>query len=189
MATIPHTSPGRLAPERGRRDHQTVTPRGTPTGGPSIDGVVLRSAHTLPDERGEIVELLERRLESDVLGEHISHAYAVTLEPGVIKGWVCHAAQSDRTVMLLGRGRWVPYDGRAQSPPRGVVAQLTITERNRQLLLVPPGVWHAIENVGHGEVVFVNFPTVAYRHDDPDKYRLPLDTPEIPFAIGPRTQS
>jgi hypothetical protein len=41
--------------------------------------------------------------------------------------------------------------------------------------------------VGTDDAWFVNMPSTPYRHDDPDKYRLPLDTPDIPFhfkALG-----
>ncbi|MHB8692738.1 MAG: hypothetical protein ACYDHH_15990 [Solirubrobacteraceae bacterium] len=78
------------------------------------------------------------------------------------------------------------YDGRPDSATLGLVQKLTNTERNRQLVMVPPGVWHAVENVGDRDAAFVNLPTRAYRHEDPDKFRLPLDTPEIPFRFQPR---
>jgi dTDP-4-dehydrorhamnose 3,5-epimerase len=173
-----------LPPERGTRDPQTATAGGEFTA-TAIEGVVMRPATTLPDPRGEVVELLTEAW-TDVGGDRMVHAYAVTLEPGFVKGWVCHKHQSDRTVSLLGRLRWVLYDGRADSATCGLVQQLTFTERNRHLLLVPPGVWHAAENVGTVEAMFVNLPTHPYRHEDPDKYRLPLDTPEIPFTFPRR---
>lgn len=173
-----------LLPEAGRRDKPTVTSEGAPLDR-TIDGVVLRVAKALPDERGEVVELLTAGW-SELCGETIPHVYLVTLEPGVVKGWVCHREQTDRVVVVFGRARWVLYDGREQSSTHGVVQQLTVTERNRQILMIPAGVWHAVENVGTREASFVNMPTAAYRHDDPDKYRLPLDTPLIPFSFATR---
>lgn len=46
--------------------------------------------------------------------------------------------------------------------------------------------WHAVENVGTTEAAFANLPTRAYHYHEPDKYRLPLDTDEIPFRFPPR---
>ena len=53
------------------------------------------------------------------------------------------------------------------------------------LLVIPRGVWHAERNIGASDVVVVNFPTIAYDHASPDKYRLPLDTKELPVDLGP----
>jgi dTDP-4-dehydrorhamnose 3,5-epimerase len=33
-----------------------------------------------------------------------------------------------------------------------------------------------VQNVGKETSVFINLPTRPYKHDDPDKYRLPLDS-------------
>jgi dTDP-4-dehydrorhamnose 3,5-epimerase len=49
---------------------------------------------------------------------------------------------------------------------------------------VPKFVWHADHNVGSEEAVIVNFPTIQYDHASPDKYRLPIDTPLIPYSFG-----
>ena len=35
-------------------------------------------------------------------------------------------------------------------------------------------------------MVVVNFPTIQYDHSAPDKLRLPLDTPEIPYRFEDR---
>jgi dTDP-4-dehydrorhamnose 3,5-epimerase len=57
----------------------------------------------------------------------------------------------------------------------------TLSERNRKLLVIPHGVFHAARNIGETEAVFVNMPNRAYDHADPDKYRLPLKNDYIPF--------
>jgi dTDP-4-dehydrorhamnose 3,5-epimerase len=50
-------------------------------------------------------------------------------------------------------------------------------------MVMPAGVWHAVENVGTEEAIMINFPTRPYNHADPDKRRLPIDSPEIPFEF------
>jgi dTDP-4-dehydrorhamnose 3,5-epimerase len=183
--TLPSAAvdPG-LAPERGRRDQQSVTADAEPVA-EGIDGVLIRPAVTLPDERGELTVILSDQW-PESLGASIPHVYMTTIVPGVVKGWICHKLQADRSMILFGRLRWVLYDGRPGSPTVGLVQVRTFTERNRHLVVVPAGVWHAVENVGSSEAAFVNLPTLAYRHEDPDKYRLPLDTSEIPFRFRSR---
>jgi dTDP-4-dehydrorhamnose 3,5-epimerase len=48
---------------------------------------------------------------------------------------------------------------------------------------VPKGVSHAVQNVSDQEGMFVNLPSQPYRHDDPDKYRLPLENDVIPYRL------
>ncbi len=179
-APAPSPSPV-LQPQAGVKDGQFVTPEGRPVA-PEIDGVLVRPLVTQADQRGEVVELLSEGW-SQALGEPIPHVYLATVLPGFIKGWVCHHGQHDRSAMLYGRLRWVLYDGRPDSPTAGLVQQVVSTERNRKLVVIPPGVWHALQNIGTHEAGFVNMATRAYDHAAPDKFRLPLDTPEIPFRF------
>ena len=79
----------------------------------------------------------------------------------------------------------VLYDGRDDVATSGLEARLFLSGRRRQLLVIPRGVWHAERNVGSVDVVVVNFPTIPYDHAEPDKYRLPLDTDELPVVLGP----
>jgi hypothetical protein len=44
-------------------------------------------------------------------------------------------------------------------------------------------VFHAVKNVGESEMRFVNLPTRPYRHERPDKARLPADTDAIPYPL------
>lgn len=170
-----------LAAGTGVKDPSTVTRDGV-LKTPTIDGVTVRPAPTHTDHRGSIVELLSEGW-PEYFGDGAPHIYLATIVPGVVKGWVCHMGQDDRSVALFGRLRWVLYDGREESPTKGLVQTVTQTEATRSLITVPEGVWHAVQNVGHTEAGFVNMPTVAYDHGDPDKHRLPLDTDKIPFSF------
>lgn len=170
-----------LAAQSGVKDLATVTPQGEPIT-PTIEGVTVRPAPTHTDHRGSVVELLSSTW-PEHFGDGAPHIYLATVVPGVVKGWVCHVGQDDRSVALFGRLRWVLYDGREDSPTQGLIQTVTQTEASRALITVPDGVWHAVENVGPTEAGFVNMPTVPYDHGDPDKHRLPIDTDKIPFSF------
>jgi len=73
------------------------------------------------------------------------------------------------------------YDVRSDSPTRGQVCRLVLSEYDRGSINIPAYVWHGLRNVGDRDVVMVNFPTVPFDHTNPDKYRLPMDTPLIPY--------
>jgi dTDP-4-dehydrorhamnose 3,5-epimerase len=165
---------------REKPDPQTVTADGQPLATLPA-GVTFRPAPTHVDDRGWVVEAFDPRW-----GWHadpLVFAYVFSIRPGRIKGWGMHREHEDRYFILSGHMRVVMFDERPESPTRGLVAQVVLSETNRRLMNIPAGIWHASENIGSSDVVVVNFPTMAYRHEAPDKYRLPLDSDRIPFKF------
>jgi dTDP-4-dehydrorhamnose 3,5-epimerase len=146
---------------------------------PPIDGVVVRRLSPHVDHRGSLVPVLDTR--DPFWAEPIVYAYEITINPGRIKGWGMHDHQSDRYVITTGNVRVVLFDGRADSPTAGALAQLQFGERNPGLVLIPPGVWHADQNWGDTIVRITNFPTRAYDPDNPDKHRIDPHSGVIPF--------
>jgi dTDP-4-dehydrorhamnose 3,5-epimerase len=145
-----------------------------------IDGVRLRMLGPLQaDHRGSLLEVLDTR--QDFWDEPIVYAYRISVRPGRIKGWGMHMLQSDRYLTVSGRLRVVLYDGRTTSPTHGRFAEFQFTDETPGLLLIPPGVWHADQNTGDRDAVLMNFPTRAYDHKNPDKYRIDAWSGEIPF--------
>jgi len=99
------------------------------------------------------------------------------------KGWGIHREHHDRYAFLSGELEIVLYDEREESATSGLTSTIVLSELRRRVLTIPPGVWHAERNIGESEVMFVNFPTIPYDHEAPDKYRLPLDTEELPVEL------
>jgi len=54
-------------------------------------------------------------------------------------------------------------------------------EYNRILVKIPAGVYHGYKTVGDKPSLLINFPTKPYNSNAPDEYRMPFDSPEIPF--------
>lgn len=161
-----------------KKDRQTVEPDGTPVG-PRIHGVHVRYATTIPDERGTVCEVY--RPSWGIHPDPLVYVYQVTIRPGQVKGWVLHRKQDDRSFVSHGTIQIVLYDARPDSPTHGLLNELCFSEHNRALFTIPAGVWHALRNVGDKDALFVNMPTRAYDHADPDKFRLPLDNDVIPY--------
>lgn len=159
---------------------QSVAPDGRPVTS-LIDGVRIRPAVTHPDERGTVTEIFDIRWEFD--DAPLVFVYQVTIRPGQHKGWVMHKRHADRSFFSLGAIKIVLYDDREGSPTRGMLNELVLGEEKRGLLYIPSGVWHALKNIGHTDALFVNCPTEAYRHDDPDKWLLPPVNDVIPYEL------
>lgn len=112
--------------------------------------------------------------------------YLSTVRPGLIKGWAMHRFQDDRIAVLFGALRWVFYDERSDSPTDGTLVEVTVTERNRSLIVAPAQVWYAVENVGEAGAAFVNLPGRPSNYADPDRHGLPLANDTIPFRFERR---
>jgi dTDP-4-dehydrorhamnose 3,5-epimerase len=165
-----------------RPDQPTVTATGESLR-PRIQGVVVRRATTHLDERGELTEVFDPRWALDE--DPLVYVYQIAIRPGKVKGWVVHREQDDRLFVVTGTIRFVLYDDREGSPTHGMINEIFAGERSRALIRIPRGVYHALQNVGHYDAHFVNMPTTPYRHEDPDKLRLPLDSDKIPFRFEP----
>lgn len=162
------------------QDSPSVNASGSPLT-PLPQGVTFREAPTHIDDRGFIVEAFDSRWAWHP--DPLVFSYVLGIRPGMIKGWGMHKLHEDRYFILFGDMMVVMYDDRPDSPTRGLVAKVVLSESNRRLMNIPAGVWHANWNIGNKDVVVVNFPTMPYQHDNPDKYRLPLDTDLIPFRF------
>ncbi|MGB2710453.1 MAG: hypothetical protein WBC33_02985 [Conexibacter sp.] len=164
------------------RDVQTVTAAGERID-PLPEGMVVRDLVTHADERGTVCELYDLRW--GVNPDALVFAYMFTIRPGKAKGWGIHREHEDRYAFLTGELELAFYDAREDSATAGGESRLVLHELDRKLITIPRGVWHAERNLGQVDVRVVNFPTIPYDHANPDKYRLPLDTDELPVRLGP----
>jgi dTDP-4-dehydrorhamnose 3,5-epimerase len=145
-----------------------------------IEGVTVERPPRHVDQRGSLFEVINTS--HPFWSEPIVHCEWVVSSPGMIKGWGVHLLGDDRYVVGSGRIRVVLHDGRVESPSFGRFAQFHFGDQSPGWLLIPRGVWHASQNYGDTDAIFVNFPTEPYDYDDPDKYRLdPYDKSKIDF--------
>ena len=145
-----------------------------------IDGVAVREVLHVPRDHGVITEMF--RPEWDPTGLPIVHIYQSRLFPGAIGAWSCHARTIDRLFVNQGHLKVVLYDGREESKSFGRVVELYAGDARPCFAVIPSGVWHGLQNLGASDALIVNCPTAAYDYEDPDHYRLPYDSPEIPYT-------
>ena len=143
-----------------------------------IDGVRVRQLQKIPDERGYLMEMLRSDWEEY---ERFGQVYVTAVYPGVVKGWHYHKQQSDHFVCLHGMAKVVLYDARPGSPTQGKVNEFFMGEERPMLLKIPPLVVHGFKGISPEMTLIVNVPTDTYHYDEPDEYRLPWDSPEIPY--------
>lgn len=145
-----------------------------------IAGVTLTPLITNSDERGSLSELLTTR---DRPIEPIVHVYQVISKAGSLRAWVYHSRQLDRLAFTNGRFKIALYDIRPGSPTANRVNVLVLGSEHPALLHIPPLVIHGVGNIGAETATFINLPTRAYDPRDPDKCRLSVSDPRIPFRF------
>ena len=165
-----------------RRDTQTVDAAGR-----RLDrlpeGMVVHDLVTHTDERGTVCELFDPRW--GLSPDDMVFAYTFTIRPGMAKGWGIHREHEDRYAFVDGELELVLYDAREDAATAGEESRLFLSHLHRRFVVIPRGVWHAERNIGSRDVRVVNFPTIQFDRQSPDKYRLPLDTDELPVRLGP----
>jgi dTDP-4-dehydrorhamnose 3,5-epimerase len=166
--------------DQARKDTPTVGADGDALQEP-IEGVAVRRVPTHADARGSLTEIYDLRWE--FTDDPLVYAYLVTIRPGQVRGWALHLEQNDRLFAYAGVLKIVLYDARTDSSTYGRINVFHLGTHDRALVSIPAGVYHAVCNVGTEEGAFVNLPSQPYRHDDPDKYRLPLDNDVIPYRL------
>lgn len=145
-----------------------------------IEGIIVRRSPTIEDERGEISEIYSENWQ--INPSPLCYAYMTMLRPGWVKGWVYHLIQTDRLAIVSGHVKFILWDPREDSPTYNSINEIYISERNRGLLIIPPLVIHAVQNIGRTDAYFINLPTVPYNHADPDKYRV--NPKDVPYSLN-----
>ena len=143
-----------------------------------IQGVEVKQLTPRADERGFLMELLRS---DDAIFTKFGQCYVSMNYPGVIRAWHWHKKQDDFFVVMKGMIKVGLYDMREGSPTRGEVGEFYLGDNNNIMLKIPVGVVHGYKTVGTEPSLLINFPSEVYNPEEPDEYRLPWNTDQIPF--------
>jgi dTDP-4-dehydrorhamnose 3,5-epimerase len=164
----------------GIKDAQTASPNGRILRD-LIDGVQIHEMPNIITRNGVTTEVV--RPEWEIGRIEIRHMIHVSLHARAITAWHCHQLQTDRIFVTEGTLRVVLFDDRAGSPTQGKVNELHLSRFRPSTLLIPPFVWHGIQNIENQTSGFINFFDRAYCYENPDEWRLPMDTDAIPYRF------
>ncbi len=146
----------------------------------TIHGVQIKEVLHVPRDHGVITEVF--RPEWDPTGMPVIHIYQSRLLPGAIGAWSCHTRTVDRLFVTQGHLKAVLYDGREESPTHGMINEVLLGDARPAFVVIPVGIWHGLQNLGTSDALVLNLPTQAYNYQDPDHWRLPFDTDDIPYT-------
>ena len=175
-----------FTPEQGMiegsaKDPRSITSDWTPLQ-ELIDGVKLREVRNVPKENGLLTEVFRADWALDAGG--VGQVFQVVLAPGGLSAWHAHQFTTDRLFASHGLVKVVLFDARTRSPTHGRLNEFRVGLLRPTLIVVPPGVWHGVQNISREPGCLLNMPDRAYSYDDPDHWRLPPDSPEIPYSFA-----
>jgi len=143
-----------------------------------IQGVEVKQLARHADERGFLMEILRS---DDPIFTKFGQCYVSMNYPGVVRAWHWHQKQDDFFVVVKGMIKVGLCDMREGSATHGEVSEFYLGENNNIVLKIPVGVAHGYKTVGVEPSLLINFPSEVYNREEPDEYRLPWDTDQIPF--------
>jgi dTDP-4-dehydrorhamnose 3,5-epimerase len=147
----------------------------------SIEDIKIKYIRVIQDERGWLMEILRN---DDKIFQEFGQIYISTAYPEVVKGWHYHKKQTDNFTCIHGMMKVVLYDARESSNTNGKIMEFFIGEKKPILISVPPGIYHGFKNIGTDIAFLLNIPTKPYNYQEPDEYRLPPDSNEVPYDWG-----
>ena len=147
-----------------------------------IDGVRMREVRNIVTANGITTELY--RPDWDMVDGEVRQVIHVALRGRAVSAWHQHRHRWDFLFVVDGHLRIVLHDPREGSPTRGQVDVFHLSPARPTLLAVPPCVWHGVENLSTDVSRFVNMFDQPYDYEDPDEWRLPPDSDEIPYRFA-----
>lgn len=127
-------------------------------GGSEIEGVVIQPLRRFEDARGWLTELFREDELPD--GFQPAMAYLSVTHPGVARGPHEHVAQTDGFAFIDGAYRLFLWDNRPAAARTRETHE--VGAQSPVLVVVPPGVVHAYQNVGDRDAFVLNFPNQLY---------------------------
>lgn len=147
-----------------------------------IEGVRVREVRNIVTANGITTELYRPNWE--IVPGTVQQVIHVALRGNAISAWHQHRHRWDFLFVVGGHFRIVLFDPREDSPTRNQVDVFHLSPARPMLLAVPPWIWHGVQNLSNEPSTFVNMFDKPYNYDDPDEWRLPPDTPDIPFRFS-----
>lgn len=151
-----------------------------------LPGVRIKDLKKIPDERGFFAELLRKDWKEyvDEDDEFVQSNLSMTY-PSIIRAWHRHdRGQIDNFVVLRGSYKICAYDDKEDSPTKGQLDEIVVSEEKLQIIRIPGHYWHGSKVVSSEPGLILYFVTRLYDYKNPDEERRPWNDPKI---IDPRT--
>jgi UDP-2-acetamido-2,6-beta-L-arabino-hexul-4-ose reductase len=128
-----------------------------------MKGVEVKQLEVKRDERGWLVEIL--RSEELRRGDRFGQFLITTAYPGYIKGNHYHTRKFEWYCVIGGKGRLILEDNAT-----GEMEEIALSEEEPALVMISPGITHAIENTGKDILSVLIYIDESFNESDPDTF-------------------
>ncbi len=164
-----------------QRDRQSITSDWQLVNQRLIDGVQLKEVRNVIKENGVLCEVWRRSWALDELD--VGQVFQVRLRSGGLSAWHAHQFATDRLFVNEGLIKVVLYDHRPGSPTHGLINEFRVGSARPALIVVPPQVWHGVQNLSDQPSALLNVVDRPYDYEAPDHWRIPADSDQIPYRF------
>ncbi len=165
----------------GQRDEVSITADWSPANRQLIEGVSFTEVKNVPSGYGYLTEVY--RTDWGIEPAHVDQVFQSLLFAGGVSAWHAHGESTDRLFATSGLVLVVLHDARPGSSTMGLTNVFRLGIVRPGLVVIPPRVWHGVKCVSPEPAALLNLVDHAYRYEGPDHFRLPPDSPQIPFDI------
>jgi dTDP-4-dehydrorhamnose 3,5-epimerase len=165
-----------------QHDPQSVTAEGDSTQ-KLIAGVEMREIKAVVVDNGSLIEVWRNDWNVKP-SPTVDQIFQRLLAPGAVSAWHVHRFATDRLFVSAGAAKVVLFDARKKSQTFGTLNVFRYGPARPGVLVVPPGVWHGVQSLAGETSLILNFPDRAYSYSNPDHWRLPADSPQIPYSFS-----
>ena len=163
------------------KDTQTVLAGGGRAALPRISGVRIHELGNVLTRSGYLTEVF--RTDWAAVGITVRQVNWVSLDPQAVTDWHFHEKQTDHLVGVGGHIKLALWDGRGESTTKGATEIIRMGEVRPVMVVVPPGVWHALRNLSGAPAGYLNLTDELYAHQDPDNWRAAAGSVELPDIL------
>ncbi len=146
-----------------------------------IDGLKLHEVKNVVYPNGVLTEIFRPEWLDGRFP--VGHVVFVGLLPGLTTQWHRHHEQEDIVFPVRGTIRMGFYDSREDSPTRGKGCVLNFNLARPRYIYIPPGVWHALRNIGSEEAHYIVLNDRPFDYANPDDWLLPPGSEAIPVKL------
>jgi dTDP-4-dehydrorhamnose 3,5-epimerase len=165
----------------GDRDSQTVTSGGRPAVAPRISGVRIVELGNVLTRSGLLLELFrDDWADVTITPRQVNW---VCMNAGGVTDWHRHTRQTDHLIGVSGIIKLALWDGRPSSPTVNRTDVIRFGGVSPRMVIVPPGVWHALRNEGGELAGYINVFDEPYDYANPDNWRLQPGTVGVPDIL------
>lgn len=164
-----------------QKDKQSITSDWEMANDRLINGVYTKEVKNVIKNNGYLTEMYRKDWLLDNLD--IEQVFQVVVKPNGISAWHTHEYTTDRLFVSFGTIKIVLYDSREDSATYKEINEFRVSHLRPTLLIVPPHVWHGVQNIGTTDGFLINMVDKSYTYSNPDHWRLPFDTSQIPYQF------